>query len=73
MRAVPAPGWLALHGTGRLVSDGWFDEEVELVAGGSSRRPAGGALARRGGAGTSARPRVHDIAGFARRAPHVAA
>ncbi|HEY7484294.1 MAG TPA: thioesterase family protein [Streptosporangiaceae bacterium] len=29
MRAVPAPGWLALHGSGRLVSDGWFDEEVE--------------------------------------------
>ncbi len=30
MRAVPAPGWLALHGTGRLLSDGWFDEEVEV-------------------------------------------
>jgi acyl-coenzyme A thioesterase PaaI-like protein len=30
MRAVPAPGWLALHGHGRLVSDGWFDEEVEV-------------------------------------------
>jgi acyl-coenzyme A thioesterase PaaI-like protein len=30
MRAVPAPGWLALHGRGRLVSDGWFDEEVEV-------------------------------------------
>lgn len=30
MRAVPAPGWLALHGSGRLVSDGWFDEEVEV-------------------------------------------
>lgn len=30
MRSVPAPGWLALHGSGRLVSDGWFDEEVEV-------------------------------------------
>ncbi|MFC4053352.1 thioesterase family protein [Actinomadura syzygii] len=30
MRAVPAPGWLALHGTGRLLADGWFDEEVEV-------------------------------------------
>jgi acyl-CoA thioesterase len=30
MRAVPAPGWLAIHGSGRLVSDGWFDEEVEV-------------------------------------------
>jgi acyl-CoA thioesterase len=30
MRAVPAPGWLAVHGSGRLVSDGWFDEEVEV-------------------------------------------
>jgi hypothetical protein len=30
MRAVPAPGWLSLHGWGRLVSDGWFDEEVEV-------------------------------------------
>jgi acyl-coenzyme A thioesterase PaaI-like protein len=30
MRAVPAPGWLSLHAWGRLVSDGWFDEEVEV-------------------------------------------
>ena len=30
MRAVPAPGWLTLHGTGRLLSGGWFDEEVEV-------------------------------------------
>lgn len=30
MRAVPAPGWLALYARGRLVSDGWFDEEVEV-------------------------------------------
>jgi Acyl-CoA thioesterase len=30
MRAVPAPGWLAVHGSGRLVSDGWFDEEIEI-------------------------------------------
>jgi acyl-coenzyme A thioesterase PaaI-like protein len=30
MRAVPAPGWLAVHGRARLVSDGWFDEEVEV-------------------------------------------
>ncbi|MFG2090846.1 MULTISPECIES: thioesterase family protein [unclassified Spirillospora] len=30
MRAVPAPGWLAVHGTGRLLADGWFDEEVEV-------------------------------------------
>jgi acyl-coenzyme A thioesterase PaaI-like protein len=30
MRAVPVAGWLSLHGKGRLVSDGWFDEEVEV-------------------------------------------
>ncbi|MBT2209180.1 MULTISPECIES: thioesterase family protein [Actinomadura] len=30
LRAVPAPGWLALHGSGRLLSGGWFDEEVEV-------------------------------------------
>ncbi|QXJ21720.1 thioesterase family protein [Actinomadura graeca] len=30
MRAVPAPGWLTLHGGGRLLSGGWFDEEVEV-------------------------------------------
>lgn len=30
MRAVPAPGLLRLHGAGRLVGDGWFDEEVEV-------------------------------------------
>jgi acyl-CoA thioesterase len=30
MRAVPAPGWLTVHGSGRLVQDGWFDEEVEV-------------------------------------------
>jgi hypothetical protein len=30
MRAVPAPGWLSLHASGRLVSDGWFDEDVEV-------------------------------------------
>ncbi|GAA0368001.1 thioesterase family protein [Microbispora corallina] len=30
LRALPAPGWLTLIGGGRLVSDGWFDEEVEV-------------------------------------------
>lgn len=30
MRAVPAPGWLTAQVSGRFVSDGWFDEEVEL-------------------------------------------
>lgn len=30
MRAVPAPGWLAVHGSGKLLSEGWFDEEVEV-------------------------------------------
>ncbi|GAA3232780.1 thioesterase family protein [Actinocorallia longicatena] len=30
LRALPAPGWLTVHGTGRLVSDGWFDENVEI-------------------------------------------
>ncbi|MEV1240704.1 thioesterase family protein [Nonomuraea sp. NPDC049750] len=29
LRALPAPGWLTLIGSGRLISDGWFDEEVE--------------------------------------------
>ncbi|WP_327086950.1 thioesterase family protein [Nonomuraea sp. NBC_01738] len=30
LRALPAPGWLSLIGSGRLVADGWFDEEVEV-------------------------------------------
>ncbi|MEV4890275.1 thioesterase family protein [Nonomuraea sp. NPDC055795] len=30
LRAVPAPGWLTVAGSGRLISDGWFDEEVEV-------------------------------------------
>jgi hypothetical protein len=30
MRAVPALGLLAVHGGGRMVTGGWFDEEVEV-------------------------------------------
>ncbi|MCK2221641.1 thioesterase family protein [Actinomadura sp. ATCC 31491] len=30
LRALPAPGWLTLLGSGRMISDGWFDEEVEV-------------------------------------------
>ncbi|MFG2073603.1 Thioesterase-like superfamily protein [Nonomuraea maritima] len=30
LRALPAPGRLTLLGSGRLVADGWFDEEVEV-------------------------------------------
>jgi acyl-coenzyme A thioesterase PaaI-like protein len=30
LRALPAPGRLTLLAGGRLVSDGWFDEEVEV-------------------------------------------
>ncbi|MCF6467162.1 thioesterase family protein [Nonomuraea sp. MG754425] len=30
LRALPAPGPLTLLGGGRLISDGWFDEEVEV-------------------------------------------
>lgn len=30
LRALPAPGWLTLLGSGRLITDGWFDEEVEV-------------------------------------------
>ncbi|MFG3441767.1 thioesterase family protein [Nonomuraea sp. NPDC047897] len=30
LRALPAPGLLTLIGSGRLVHDGWFDEEVEV-------------------------------------------
>ncbi|MEV0237170.1 thioesterase family protein [Nonomuraea sp. NPDC050786] len=30
LRALPAPGWLTLLGGGRLIADGWFDEEVEV-------------------------------------------
>lgn len=30
LRALPAPGWLAVHGTGRMVSQGWCDENVEV-------------------------------------------
>jgi hypothetical protein len=29
LRALPAPGPLTLIGTGRLIADGWFDEDVE--------------------------------------------
>ncbi len=30
LRALPAPGWLTVIASGRLVSDGWFDEEAEV-------------------------------------------
>ena len=30
LRALPAPGWLTLLGSGRLINDGWFDEDVEV-------------------------------------------
>ncbi|MEU9886525.1 thioesterase family protein [Sphaerisporangium sp. NPDC051011] len=30
LRALPAPGWLTLIGHGRLIRDGWFDEDVEV-------------------------------------------
>ncbi|GAA4563538.1 thioesterase family protein [Planotetraspora kaengkrachanensis] len=30
LRALPAPGWLTLLGSGRLISEGWFDEDVEV-------------------------------------------
>ncbi|TDC09814.1 thioesterase family protein [Nonomuraea longispora] len=30
LRALPAPGWLTVLCGGRLVSDGWFDEEAEV-------------------------------------------
>jgi acyl-coenzyme A thioesterase PaaI-like protein len=30
LRAVPAPGWLTLIAQGRLIRDGWFDEDVEV-------------------------------------------
>ncbi|MEV8632909.1 thioesterase family protein [Streptosporangium sp. NPDC051023] len=30
LRALPAPGWLTLLGSGRMIGDGWFDEEVEV-------------------------------------------
>ena len=29
-RALPAPGWLTVHLRGRLVRNGWFDEEAEV-------------------------------------------
>lgn len=29
-RGLPAPGWLTVHLRGRLVRDGWFDEEAEV-------------------------------------------
>lgn len=29
LRALPVPGWLTLIGRGRLIRDGWFDEDVE--------------------------------------------
>lgn len=30
LRALPAPGLLTLLGGGRMIGDGWFDEEVEV-------------------------------------------
>jgi Thioesterase-like superfamily len=30
VRALPAPGWLTCQLRGRLVQDGWFDEEAEV-------------------------------------------
>jgi acyl-coenzyme A thioesterase PaaI-like protein len=30
LRALPAPGWLSVYGTGRMVSQGWSDEDVEV-------------------------------------------
>jgi acyl-CoA thioesterase len=30
LRALPVPGWLTLIGRGRLIRDGWFDEDVEV-------------------------------------------
>lgn len=30
LRALPAPGWLVVHATGRLIGEGWFDEDVEV-------------------------------------------
>ncbi|GGK86237.1 hypothetical protein Sme01_39640 [Sphaerisporangium melleum] len=30
LRALPAPGWLRVLGHGRLIRDGWFDEDVEV-------------------------------------------
>lgn len=30
LRALPAPGWLTLLAGGKLIADGWFDEDVEV-------------------------------------------
>ncbi|MEV4833654.1 thioesterase family protein [Nonomuraea sp. NPDC049486] len=30
LRALPAPGWLTVLAGGRLVADGWFDEDAEV-------------------------------------------
>ncbi|MFG1942402.1 thioesterase family protein [Nonomuraea sp. NPDC048826] len=30
LRALPAPGWLTVVAGGRLIADGWFDEEAEV-------------------------------------------
>ncbi|GAA0429546.1 hypothetical protein Acor_40380 [Acrocarpospora corrugata] len=30
LRALPAPGWLTIRASGRLISDDWFDEDVEV-------------------------------------------
>lgn len=30
LRALPAPGWLTVTGSGELIAEGWFDENVEV-------------------------------------------
>ncbi len=30
LRALPAPGWLTVLASGRMVGDGWFDEDAEV-------------------------------------------
>ncbi|WP_248960487.1 thioesterase family protein [Sphaerisporangium perillae] len=48
LRALPAPGWLKIVGHGRLIRDGWFDEDVEVWDAGGNLVAQSRQLARLG-------------------------
>jgi hypothetical protein len=64
VRGLPAYGWLSVHVRGRLVQDGWFDEEAEMYDS-AGRLVAQSVSSRRSGSNRR-RPRL-------RRRPRIAA